>query len=455
MGQYACFYTNLPLAGLAALLTGCASAGLDSAQPTPQSSWAEYTAAKNTPGVATNASVPDVLNLSDALALALRGNPGLTALSHEVRAAEARMLQAGLRPNPELGLDIDEFDRDGAGFDSAESSVVIGQLFELGNKRKWRQRGAQAEGELAGWDYESKRLELVAETARRFLAVLAAQARNDLARLGVELADKTDRAVNERVKAGKEPPLQASRSQAALEMARLDAVDAEGALAVARQKLAACWGAQQPEFETVQGDLNRMLAAVPPLEALRSFLARNPDLMRWETELRLRQATLASEKAARIPDLQGSVGVVHYEEDGTDALTFGVGLPLPLFDRNQGNIAAAIHGLNRAEAERRAAAMALADELAEAHAALTVAHQRVAALRGRVLPAMEQAFQAAHAGYEQGKFGFLDVLEAQRSLFETQAALLDAQSGYHTAVIDIQRLTATNIEDLANEVKEN
>ena len=164
--------------------------------------------------VAAPEPVPDVLTLSDALALALRGNPGLTAFSHEVRAAEARMLQAGLRPNPELGLDIDEVDRDGAGFDSAETAVVLGQVFELGGKRKWRQRIAHAEGELAGWDYETQRLELFAETAKRFQAVLAAQARCELARLDVELADQTNRAVQERVEAGKEPPPQATRSQA-------------------------------------------------------------------------------------------------------------------------------------------------------------------------------------------------------------------------------------------------
>ena len=365
------------------------------------------------------------------------------------------MLQAGLPPNPELGLEIDEVVRDGAGFDSAETAVVLGQMFELGGKRRWRQRIAQAEGDLAGWDYESKRLDVCAETARRFHAVLAAQARLELARSAVELAEKTKRAVAERVEAGKEPPLQASKSQAEWEMTRLDAADAAETLAAVRRQLAASWGSQQAAFAQVQGNLDRMVKTVPPLEALRPLLAQNPDLARWETEWRLRRATLASAKAARIPDLQGSVGFVQYEEDGTDALAFSVGLPLPLFDRNQGNIAAAIHDLGKAEDERRAAALALANGLAEAHAALRIAHKRVSVLRGMVLPAMEQAFQAAHEGYEQGKFGLLDVLDAQRSLIETQAALLDAQNGYHRAVIEIQRLTANNMEAFTNEWMEN
>jgi len=237
----------LPVTGLAALMTGCASTGRYSATPPPRSLGTEYAAVEAT-GAARKAVVPDVLKLTDALALALRGNPGLAAFSYGVRAAEARVLQAGVLPNPELGLGVDEYERDGAGFDSAETAVTLGQLFELGGKRHWRKRMAEAEGELAGWDYEAKRLDVFAETARRFTAAVAAQERLDLARAAVGLAKKTSQAVAERVNAGKEPPLQASKSEAELEMARLDAQAAESALQVARRKLAAMWGAEQPEF---------------------------------------------------------------------------------------------------------------------------------------------------------------------------------------------------------------
>lgn len=455
MGHHACFFKILPIAGLATLVAGCASSDRYSAMPPLRPLGAEFRAVEAAAEVATNAPVPRVLKLSDALALALRGNPGLAAFSYEVRAAEARTLQAGLLPNPELELEVDSYNRDGAGFDSAETSVGLGQAFELGGKRGWRKRVAQAEGELAGWDYESKRLDVFAETAKRFAAAVAAQERLGLTRSSVDLAEKTNRAVRERVAAGKEPPLQTSKSEAELELARLDALEAEDALAVARRKLAVLWGAEQAGFENVEGDLDPRMTAVPPLEVLLPCLERNPALARWEAELRLRHAALSSETAARIPDLKGSVGYAQYEEDGTDAIRFGVALPLPVFDRNQGNIAAATHGLAKAKAERVAAETALSAELAEAHAALKVAHARASALRSKVLPAMEQAFQASHEGYQQGKFGFFEVLDAQRSLFETQAALLDAQSGYQTALIDIQRLTATNTEALMIEAKGN
>lgn len=454
MGQAMIFTKLLPGMVLAALLAGCASAGRHPAMPPPRAPGAEYAAAETAAATGTEVSAPAVLRLTDALALALRGNPDLAAFSHEVRAAEARVLQAGVWPNPDIELEIQEFDRGGKGFDSAETTVMLGQLFELGGKRRWRQRVAEAAGELAGWDYESKRLEVFTETARRFTKVVAAQVRLDLARASVGLAEQTSQAVGERVNAGKEPPLQASKSEAELEMARLDAREAEQGLEVARRNLAAMWGAERAEFEEVRGKLDQIPRVIPALDDLRPRLARNPGLARWTAELGLRRAALAAEKAARIPDLEGAVGYLQFEEDGTEAFTFGIGMPLPLFDRNQGNIAAAGHGLAKAQAERAAAEVGLAAELAAAHAALVVSHQRVAALHDKVVPAMEQAYQASLEGYQQGKFGFLDMLDAQRGLFEAQAALLDAQSGYQLAVIDIQKLTATNIEDLMNEKKE-
>jgi len=443
-----------------ALVAGCAATTRQTTLPEPRPLGAQYaTTGRDAPGGREDQQSPieptETLALRQALALALLRNPDLAAFSHDVRAAEARTLQARLLPNPELELEVEEYDRDGEGFDSAEAALVLGQLFELGGKRRRRARVAEVESELAGWDYESKRLDVFTLTARRFVAVIAAQRRLELDRSTVELAEKTSQAVAERVTAGKEPPLQASKAAAELEMARMGVLDAENDLDVSKTRLAAMWGAAQPNFQAVHGDLDNVLESLPTMEVLRSRLSSNPDLARWNAELRLRKAVLSSEKAARMPDLEASLGLQRFEEDGTDSLSFGIGLPLPLFDRNQGNIAAAMHDLAKAEAERKAAETARAAELVEAYADLTSAHGRALTLRARVVPAMQETFDAAHEGYRQGKFGFLDMLDAQRGLFEANGALVDALSDYHTAVAEIQRITGTSIEELLeNKVEE-
>ena len=171
--------------------------------------------------------------------------------------------------------------------------------------------------------------------------------------------------------------------------------------------------------------------------------------------MRLREAALSAAKAGRVPDLEAFVGLQRYEEDGSDALAFGMGMPLPLFDRNQGEIEAAGHALAQATAERESAEIALTTSLAAAHALLTAAHNRVQALRSRVVPSMEEAFGAAREGYQQGKFGFLDMLDAQRGLFEARGALLDALTDYHGAVGEIERITGIRMEELARVQEEN
>src|SRR5690606_4662401 len=134
-----------------------------------------------------------------------------------------------------------------------------------------------------------------------------------------------------------------------------------------------------------------------------------PELARWEQEVRLREATVTAERAQRTPDLEVFAGLQRFEEDGSHAFAFGVALPIPIFDRNQGNIEAARHELDRALQERRAAEIELRTDLTEAQALATEAHGHALTLQDSVVPALEQAFEAAREGYRQGKFGFLDL----------------------------------------------
>lgn len=443
------------LAGaVSSLCVGCAALPRGTELPQARPQGAGYKTGRSpdaalTPATAAHMATTDAITLEQSLALALMRSPELEAFSHALLAAEARFAQSKQLPNPQIEVGISEFDRGGNGFDAAEVEVVLGQRLELGGKRGWRARVAEAEGELAGWDYESKRLDVFTETAQRFFGTIAAQRRLELAQSAVTLAEQTSHAVGERVKAGKEPPVQGTKAVAELEMARLDALDAESSLDVSRKKLAAMWGAEQPHFQQAVGDFENVLEDLPAVELLRLRLSSNPDLVRCAVELKLRHAALASEKAARAPDLEASIGIQRFEDDGTDSLAFGIGFPLPLFDRNQGNVAAASHELAKAEAARMAAEIALAAELANVHGNLRSAHGRALALRSKVLPAMEEAFAAASEGYSQGKFGFLDMLDAQRELFRARGALLDALSAYHAALAEIQRTTGTSIEELS------
>lgn len=390
----------------------------------------------------------ETMTLNQALVLALMHNPELEAFSYHVRASEARMLQARLLQNPYLAAQVESLGRDSGGTDLTESYIALGQVIELGGKRKKRMRVAAASGELAGWDYESKRLDVFTLTAQRFIGVLASQRNLELAKSYVLLLEQSSHAVSERVEAGKETSVQATKARAALEMARLDVMEAESNLSAARKVLAASWGADQPLFTTASGDFESIHETLPSENRLRQQLPFNPDIAREGAELELREAVLASKKASGVPDVTAMVGLQHFNEDDSEALMFGIGVPLPLFNRNQGNIAASSFELEKVRAERKAIVTELMAELSRAYAHLTSAQRKTLTLQGKVIPAMEGAFEITLEGYNEGKYGFLDVLDAQRSLFATQGELIDSTSEYFIALSEIERITGTSVGEL-------
>jgi outer membrane protein, heavy metal efflux system len=437
------------------LIAGCTSPPQRQGRPAPPVGRVIRGVGANGPaGESAHDNPTGTLALGKVLSLALLQHPELAAFSHEMRAADARARQSGLRLNPLVEVELEEYDRDGEGIRSSETMISVKQPFRLGKQRHWRTRAADAQGALAAWDYESKRIDVLTETAERFMTVIAAKRHLELARLTVAVAERTGQAVTERVKAGKAPALQVSKASAELGLSRIGVLQAENRVQVSRLKLAAMWGSEQPVFESLVGELASMLPAVPDMAALRTQLAENPAIARWDAEIRLREAELAAAKSARIPIVKAKVALAQYREDETDALTVGIGAPLPLFDRNQGNIAAARHGLAKARALRRAAEVDLLARFSEARVNLISANNRVRTLRSKVVPAMEEAAGAAHEGYRQGKFRLLDVLDAQRGLFESKGALVNAQLDYHVALVQIQRLTGKRIEELVETGKE-
>lgn len=382
-----------------------------------------------------------VLSLRETLALALAKNPDLAAFSWEVRAREARTLQAGLLPNPEFSVLMEDIGgSDGfRGAQRAQTTITLSQLIELGGKRFARRHATSLTRDLAGWDYEVQRIEILTMASQAFSDTLAAQQRLRLAEELVGLAEEVTRSVIERVKAGKVSPIEETKAEITLSSVRIERERAMLALEAARKRLAATWASATPRFDRVEGDLDQ-IAPLPSLASLAERLARNPVLARWAAEMAQRQALVRVEQANAIPNITISGGYRRLNETDDNALLFGVSVPLPLFNRNQGSIAEARHRLAKAEAEQRAAEVRVTSALSDAYKALATAHTEAIALKANVLPAAQSAFERINEGYRLGKFGYLDVLDAQRTLFDARARYLQALTDYHKAVAEVERL---------------
>ncbi len=386
------------------------------------------------------------LTRAQALALADTHNPELRTAQWSVQAAEGIILQAAAVPNPALSLEAENFGGRGAQkrFDAAEYTAQVEQTFELGGKRDKRKRVAHAEAQLAGLDREAVRLDTRAETIRRFVGVLGAQAQVELAREAVSLAEAVARTTATRVETGKVSSMEQEKAEMLLAQKMIDRDQARQVLATARTQLAAQWGRSEPAFAAAVDDLTTV-PTLPPLPDLLRRLHGNPDLARWTCEQERARAILVQEQAARLPDLSVAAGVRRANETDACTLVAGVTVPLPLFDQNQGKIREAEARLAMAEQQQRAAEAKAAAGLTSTYQQLVTATNRVAAWKSAVLPRARAVFETTQTGYAQGKFSYLELLDAQRTLVDAQTVYIDALTAVHTGAADLERIVGLQL----------
>jgi len=393
--------------------------------------------------------------LRDAVALALLHSPDLAAFAWETRAREARVLQAGKIPNPSLSVLAENLGASRLEGNEASSVAVqpqttlqLSQLVELGGKRAARKELAALDRDLAAWDYETARIEVFSYVTRAFFDVLAAQETVALTERTMQAVNEVRQSVSERVAAGAVSPIEETRAEISLAAVRVESEQARYLLGAARGRLAATWGSSAAAFLSAVGDLSEV-PSLPTLEELKARLADNPNLARWAAEISQRQAALALEQSKRVPDLEVSAGYRRFNDLGRNALVIGGSISLPIFDRNQGGIEEARNRLSKAYEQRRAAEARVAAAMAEAYGALTSAHGAVTALQASVLPGAQQTFEAVNEGYRLGRFGYLDVLDAQRTFISANGQYVRSLADYHKAAVEVERLIGAPLNAVA------
>ena len=374
------------------------------------------------------------LALEHAQSLAASRNFALSAAQREVDAQDGAVRQAGAWRNPALNASVEDTR-------SATRTTITTLDFplELGGQRAARLQAAERGRELAQAELGHARAQLRAEVVRAFFAVLVAQERVALAGDSADLAARAADAIAKRVAAGKVSPVDETRARVDQANAQLEAVEADAELQAARRTLAALWGDTELAHATVQGDVE-LVPFRPPADELARALDDAPGLLTSRLEVERRRALIDVERSKGVPDLTVSVGARRDNELGRTQAILGLSLPLPLFDRNQGATHEAARRAEKAGDEHQAARMRALTELQQASNQLAVARRSAETLKSTVLPAARRAYDAAAQGFETGKFGVLDVIDAQRALLQARARYLAALSTSHQAASAIDRL---------------
>ncbi|WP_413458165.1 TolC family protein [Herbaspirillum huttiense] len=377
------------------------------------------------------------LSLQAAISLAFEQNKTLAAARKEIEAVDATILQAGARPNPEFSALIED-----ARKSSRTTTYQINQPIELGGKRSARIEAARRARDMAVLDYAAKRNELRAAVVAAYYEVRVATERQRLAHELLALASTSAGMAQRRVMAGKISPVEQTKAQVAQSAAQLELNQANSELSLARQKLAMLWGAtaaRQPLSD--QG-----VEALPPLPAIAQLteqVANGPAVRLARLEVERRRALASIETSKRTPDVSLTLGNKRDESNVRNMWVVGFSVPIPVFDSNQGN---ELEAFKRVDIARDALALTelqMQGEAAQGFERLRNAREEATVLRNDIVPAAQSAYQAARTGFELGKFGYLDVLDAQRTYFQAKAQYWKALSAAFQAAADLDRLAGT------------
>lgn len=374
------------------------------------------------------------LTMEAAIRLALEVNPTIAAARREIEASEAQILQGSLRPNPGFS-----YTAENAGRISRSSMAQVELPIERGDKRAARVAAAERGRDVAVSDLSGRQLKVRAAVMAAFFDVLAAQELMALAQDSVTLARRATDIAAKRVVAGKVSPVEETKARVAEAGARVVLTQAQSELRNARRRLASLWGNSSPRFSEAQGNVD-LLPPMPARESIEQRLGTSPLIQRAQLELERRKSLVNVEQSKTIQDFTVSVGVQRREEALQEQMRFGISIPIPVFNRNQGNLLEALRREDKARDELVATRIALTSDAYQVIERLSARRQEAELLRVEVLPGAKSAYEAATIGFENGKFSFLEVLDAQRTFFGAKSQYLNALAAVHRAMTDLEAI---------------
>lgn len=391
---------------------------------------------------------PERLSLDGAVARALAQSPRLQAFRSAVSAAAGERRQAGARQNPEVSYSKQNFAAGPAYkvLSPGQDVYGISQLVEIGGKISARQQVADKGLEIASLEHEAAALDLIRDVTVAYAEAVSAEENVRLAAEQKSLAEEVLKSVTTRVDAAAAPQIQKSRADVERHAASIAFDTAKRERDIAHKHLATLLGDPAGGFTL---DSKAFFAvAKPEAPAAEASLKAAPDLRRQASLQDQARARLDLERTNAIPDPRIDAGVTRIPSANGQALMLGVSLPIPVLNANRGNIQRARSDVSRAEQEGRQAELLLGSDLTRATQQLENAYLQATTLKNKILPSAQKAFSLAREGYGLGRFPYLEVLDAQRSLFDVKRQHIAASRDYHIARAAVERLTATNLPKL-------
>jgi cobalt-zinc-cadmium efflux system outer membrane protein len=389
------------------------------------------------------------LTLSEATQRVLVNHPELQVFQWRSEAIKGMRRSAELKPAYDFGVEAENLAGSGdfSGTASAEFSLSLSSVIELGDKRSSRVALADSRFALAQAKREAMALDLLGQVTQGFITTLSLQKRLEVAQDATQLAEQSYRLVSARVKSGAAPEADRLRAQALLKQAKLQQNALTAELTSRKFALASLWTAERADFNHVSGDLFKF-EELSTFDALYQRVAASPAIQVLTDEERLRDAEIMLARSRSTSNVHWSLGVRRFEGTGDSAFTAGISMPLFSERRNRGEVQSALAEREAARYRSESALIAIRARLFEAWSTYQQSATATQEMRTEVLPALEKALEETRKAYERGRYSYVDWVTAQRELLDARVATIDAAT---TALLNqalIEQLTA---EPLASE----
>lgn len=381
------------------------------------------------------------LSLAQALQRTLQQSPELQLYPYQQRINDAAAITAGQRPNPELDIELADVLGTGesSGVKSAELTLSLSQLIELGDKRQKRLELTKWQSKLTEQQYQLDKVDALTGTMRSFLQLLHQQALLRWTEQKMATEQQALAAAKQRAQAGNVTDADITRLELKVLQSRMELKSLLAEKRVNLRLLASHW-AQAPDFDAVSGDLT-LLPTLPSLADVLTRLQQAPELQWWLTQNRLLESQLQLAKALGQADLTIGAGIRRNQQSKDNALVLQLSMPLTLENPNQGAILATQVATEQAQLQQQHNMQQLQLQTERSYLQLTQFSEQIRDYQNAVIPLAQKVLDQMLAGYQQGLFDMTDLLSAQQEILLAKRTLIDLHYALHLQLLELERLT--------------
>jgi len=389
-----------------------------------------------------------VVTLADTVNIFLQQNLQLVAARYDINTAEAEKLTARLRPNPQVSFTANDFPLAFSlrAFNPPTLDYSISQTFETAGKRQKRMDVADAGAQVAQAQFETAVWQMTNDVKKKFYAVLLARSLYDLAKENQTTFEQIVEHTRDVFKLGEISGLDLQRLEVEKIKFDTDLANAERDYEVALRDLRLALGGNYPSMEIeVAGSMEYYQAYDFSFDDLRDkALGARPDLKVAKLTEKAADASIRLQNAMKVPDVTVAAGVEQVRND-VSTYNVGISIPLPLYDRNQGERAKALIDKQRAQNMEQQVTNQIVSDVDKALAAFNIQKRRVDLYKTGVLEKVTNIQTMTEVSLKAGESSTLELLDAIRTRRDTLAGFYQTIFDYQSALLDLELATATPI----------